>query len=94
MLISQAGAAFYSGRGQTWVMMIVDSAAAILNLALDYAWIFGHYGFPEWGVAGAAGATVVATWFKTLVFVLLPQQRTHRVRFGTQLGLCWYKTQV
>jgi multidrug resistance protein, MATE family len=87
MLISQAGASFYSGRGQTWVVMIVDAAAALLNLALDYAWIFGYYGFPEWGVAGAAWATVVATWIKAIVYVLLPLQRKHWARFGTVAGM-------
>jgi MATE family multidrug resistance protein len=87
MLIAQAGAAFYSGRGHTWVVMIVDAAAAVLNLALDYCWIFGYYGFPEWGVAGAAWATVVATWIKALVYVALPLQCKHRERFGTLAGL-------
>ena len=89
MLIAQSGAAFYSGRGQTWGLMIVDSGAAILNLALDYAWIFGYYGFPEWGVAGAAWATVVATWVKALVYVLLPLQQRHRERYGTVSGIRW-----
>jgi MATE family multidrug resistance protein len=89
MLISQAGGAFYSGRGQTWVVMIVDASAAMLNLALDYAWIFGYYGFPEWGVAGAAWATVVATWIKAIVYLLLPLQRRHRIRFGTVSGIRW-----
>jgi MATE family multidrug resistance protein len=87
MLIAQAGAAFYSGRGQTWVVMIVDAAAALLNLVLDYCWIFGYYGFPEWGVAGAAWATVLATWVKAVVYVLLPLQRRHRERYGTLSGL-------
>jgi MATE family multidrug resistance protein len=87
MLIAQAGAAFYSGRGQTWVVMIVDAAAALLNLVLDYCWIFGYYGFPEWGVAGAAWATVVATWVKAGLYVALPLQRRHRQRYGTLSGL-------
>jgi MATE family multidrug resistance protein len=87
MLIAQAGAAFYSGRGQTWVVMIVDAAAALLNLVLDYCWIFGYYGFPEWGLAGAAWATVLATWVKAVAYVLLPLQPKHRVRFGTLSGL-------
>jgi MATE family multidrug resistance protein len=89
MLISQAAGSFYSGRGQTWVIMLVDASAAILNLALDYAWIFGYYGFPEWGVAGAAWATVVATWIKAIVYLLLPMQRRHRERFGTFVGIRW-----
>jgi MATE family multidrug resistance protein len=89
MLIAQSGSAFYSGRGQTWVVMVVDAAAALLNVVLDYAWIFGYYGFPEWGVAGAAWATVVATWIKAIVYVLLPLQRRHRSRFGIIAGLRW-----
>jgi len=89
MLIAQSGASFYSGRGQTWVLMVVDSGAAILNLVLDYAWIFGHFGFPEWGVAGAAWATVVATWIKAIVYVLLPLQQRHRERYGTVSGIRW-----
>ncbi len=89
MFLAQAGGAFYSGRGQTWVVMIVDSAAAILNLVLDYCWIFGYAGFPAWGVAGAAWATVVSLWIKAIVYLLLPLQRRHRERFGTVIGLRW-----
>lgn len=87
MLVAQAGAAFYSGRGQTWVVMLVDSASAVLNLVLDYLWIFGYGGFPEWGLAGAAWATVFATWVKAAVYVALPMQSAHRERYGTLSGL-------
>jgi MATE family multidrug resistance protein len=87
MLIAQAAASFYSGRGQTWVVMIVDAAAALINLVLDYLWIFGYGGFPEWGVAGAAWATVVATWVKAVVYILLPLQAKHRQKYGTLSGL-------
>jgi MATE family multidrug resistance protein len=86
MLAAQAGASFYSGRGQTWVVMVVDAAAAVLNLALDYCWIFGYLGFPEWGLAGAAWATVVSMWVKACVYVALPMQRRHRAEFGTLRG--------
>jgi MATE family multidrug resistance protein len=89
MLIEQAAKSFYSGRGQTWVVMLVDAGAALLNLVLDYAWIFGYYGFPEWGVAGAAWATVVASWVKTIIYLLLPLQQKHRARFGTIAGIRW-----
>lgn len=87
MLLAQAGAAFYSGRGQTWVVMLVDAAAALLNLVLDYCWIFGYYGFPAWGIAGAAWATVVSLWAKAIVYLLLPLQPQHREQFGTLRGL-------
>jgi multidrug resistance protein, MATE family len=87
MLISQAGASFYSGRGQTWVVMVVDAAAAVLNLVLDYCWIFGYAGFPEWGLAGAAWATVLSMWIKSFVYVALPLQRQHRNDYGTLRGM-------
>jgi MATE family multidrug resistance protein len=74
--------------------MIVDSAAALLNLVLDYCLIFGHWGFPEWGVAGAATATVISTWVKALVYVALPLQRKYRERFGTLTGMRWDPTLV
>jgi MATE family multidrug resistance protein len=89
MMLCQAGGAFYSGRGQTWVVMIVDSSAAMLNLVLDYCWIFGHWGFPEWGVAGAACATVVSTWAKAIIYVALPLQQKYREEFGTLAGMRW-----
>ncbi len=87
LLISQAASAFYSGRGQTRVVMWIDAAAALLNVVLDYFWIFGYAGFPAWGVAGAAWATVVSLWVKTIFYVLLPLQRAYRKKYGTLSGL-------
>jgi MATE family multidrug resistance protein len=69
--------------------MIVDSAAALLNVVLDYCWIFGYFGFPEWGVAGAAWATVVSLWIKAVVYLALPLRQRYRERFGTVTGLRW-----
>jgi MATE family multidrug resistance protein len=89
MLIGQSASSFYSGRGQTWVLMIVDSVIAGGEIFLDYCWIFGHFGFPEWGLAGAAWTTVLGTWVKAIVYLLLPLQRTHRERYGTIAGIRW-----
>lgn len=46
--------------GNSMVPMILMGGANILNVVLDYALIFGKWGFPEMGVAGAAWATVIA----------------------------------
>src|SRR4029079_256991 len=75
LLISQSIASFYSGRGQTWVMMIVEATIDILCIGIDYCWIFGHLGFPAWGVAGAASATVLCIWLKAFVYLVLFLQR-------------------
>jgi MATE family multidrug resistance protein len=87
LLISEASKTFYSGRGQTWVVMIVDAAIAIFELVLNYIWIFGYWGFPAMGLAGAAWSTVVGTCLKAVVYVALPLQREHRARFGTIAGM-------
>lgn len=98
MLVSQAAATFYSGRGKTGVIMVVDTLFALLNVFLDYVWIFGLWGFPEDGISGAGYATSVALWLKALTYVLLILQSKHRREFGTGLfrldwkrwGKLWY----
>ena len=68
---SYALSGFFSGRGKTWPVMWVNVATTIVNLVLDYALIFGRWGFPELGIKGAAIATVVAGVFSLLVFFVL-----------------------
>jgi len=58
-----AGAAisgFFSGRGRTTVLMVMQAVSVAVNIVLDYVLIFGNCGFPEMGVTGAALATVIA----------------------------------
>lgn len=82
MVISASQAAFFTGRGVTWVVMLVDISACILNLLLDYVWIFGLWGFPELGIAGAAWGTIVSLWMKVLVYFLLMRPRKMRLTYG------------
>ena len=68
VLLSAAFSAYFTGQGRARVVMLVDAFGALLNVALDYAWIFGRWGFPEWGVAGAAWATVVSQWVQAAIY--------------------------
>jgi MATE family multidrug resistance protein len=69
--------------------MVVDTACCALNVVLDYAWIFGRFGFPAFGIAGAAWATVVSQWSAAAMYWLIVQ-RPHRRR-GNQLAIgCRY----
>lgn len=71
VVLCSALSSFFTGRGDVRTVMIVDIFAAVLNIVLDYAWIFGHWGFPEMGAAGAAWATTVATWCRAAIYLAL-----------------------
>lgn len=88
-LVSTAYSAFYTGRGETRVVMVIDFASAVLNVGLDYLWIFGHAGFPEWGIEGAAAATSVALWAKVLAYWLLLRSPKLRETYGLSTGNRW-----
>ena len=52
--------ALYVGITRTKVLTINAVVMALVNVFLDYALIFGHFGFPEMGLKGAAIASVMA----------------------------------
>ncbi|MCA9202479.1 MAG: MATE family efflux transporter, partial [Planctomycetales bacterium] len=59
---------FFTGRGETRIVMLTDVSATLINAVLDYALIFGKFGLPELGMAGAAWATVASHWFKLVIY--------------------------
>ncbi|MEW4530373.1 MATE family efflux transporter [Maioricimonas sp. JC845] len=71
MLLSAALSSFFSGRGQTQVVMWVHLGSALLNGVLDYVLIFGAGPVPAMGIFGAALATVLANVVSCTVFAVL-----------------------
>ncbi|MBQ7251438.1 MAG: MATE family efflux transporter [Kiritimatiellae bacterium] len=61
--LSHVFAGFFSGRGDTVTPLWANVAGNGLNVVLDYALVFGHWGFPRLGIAGAAWGTVLAGAF-------------------------------
>ena len=77
---------FFIGRGDSRTVMWVDLTAVSINIALDYAWIFGNWGFPRWGVRGAAWATVVSNVAAMLLLMALMLRKPFREKYHTLKG--------
>jgi putative MATE family efflux protein len=57
--------------GDTKTPMKVKIVSIILNVILNYLFIFGNYGFPQLGVMGAAVGTVIVNVLEFLVYLFL-----------------------
>jgi len=83
---SSALSGFFTGRGKTWPVMWVNSLSTAVNLVMDYALIFGNWGFPELGIKGAAIATVLAGSFSFFVYMALISTRANNKTYCTLKG--------
>ena len=55
--------------GETTVPMVAGITAVFVNLILNYVLIFGHFGAPQMGVAGAALATAISRYVELTIVV-------------------------
>jgi len=65
--ITQAYAGTMKETGDTVVPMVAGVTATLVNLVLNYVLIFGHFGAPAMGVAGAAVATVISRYVELAI---------------------------
>ncbi|MBR3086812.1 MAG: MATE family efflux transporter [Kiritimatiellae bacterium] len=80
--VSGALNGYFTGRGFTRLVMWISIAGSVANVLLDWLLIYGHWGFPELGVAGAAYATC-ASFVATAVLTAALALRGHVFR-GTR----------
>lgn len=59
--------AFYSGIAQTGILTISVGAMSILNIVLNYIFVFGKFGFQPMGIVGSALASVISEYFSMLI---------------------------
>ena len=68
--------------GRTVLSMITQGVGAITNIILDPIFIFGWFGLPAMGMAGAAIATVIGQWTGAVLGLYFNLKRNHDVQFG------------
>jgi len=90
MVAAMVFSAFFRGISDTRTPLYIALFANGLNIVLDYGLIFGRLGLPEWGIEGAATATVIAEWAFAFVILAVFLRRKLRVKYATdRLALSW-----
>ncbi len=83
---SNATSSFFSGLGRTWIVMWINGFATFVNLLLDYVMIFGYWGFPEMGIAGAGWATVISAAVAAIVFFIMMATKANNQQYNILSG--------
>ena len=70
------------------ISVALYSISLVISASLNYLLIFGNFGFPAMGIAGAATATVIARFaeFAIIVVYLFKFEKTLRFRLGDLIG--------
>ncbi|MDD4032600.1 MAG: MATE family efflux transporter [Bacteroidales bacterium] len=72
---------YFTGIGKTKIVMKATLIAMLVNVVLDYLFIFGKMGFPSMEIRGAALATIIGSFSAVLVLVTSYFSKTNRVKF-------------
>jgi MATE family multidrug resistance protein len=76
-------AGFWSGRGKTRIVMVLELLTAAINIALNRILIFGALGFPRMGIVGAGVATGISATIGMTIALALFLNKENRREFGT-----------
>lgn len=68
--------------GRTVCTMITQAIGAIINIIFDPILIFGYFGFPKMGIAGAAIATVFGQIVAMIIALICNQRFNHEIKLS------------
>ena len=80
-MIVQCYSSVLRDAGETVGPMVSSMIAIFVNLIGNYLLIYGSFGFPKLGVAGAALATVIARWSEMAYLVFYAHRRKKKFTF-------------
>ena len=73
---------FYVGITDTRILITSAFITAITNIIFDYLLIFGKFGFPELGIAGAAIGSSLAELVSMLFFIVYTTRKVDCAKYG------------
>ena len=80
---------FFTGIGETKIIMKSAFVALLVNIFANYFLIFGYGPFPKLGIAGAAYGTLLGTFSSVAMMALVYFNKKNRRRFGTSKNFGW-----
>ena len=89
IFVEVMGERLLQASGKTVYTLFTQGTGAIINILLDPVFIFGYFGIPAMGIAGAAVATVIGQWVAGIMAVIF------NLKFNTdvQFKLRYWKLQ-
>jgi len=82
MAVTFSFKAFFDGIGKTYVHMWSAIVMNALNIVLCWMFIFGNWGAPRMGVAGAGLAGFASTWLGLAIMIAWAAKGRYRLLFG------------
>jgi MATE family multidrug resistance protein len=76
---------YLEGLGNTWVAMLITLGCNLLNILLNWVFIFGHWGFRPMGAEGAGWATLIARILMPVCFLIAMAVKTDWRRYLSAL---------
>ncbi len=84
-MISQCYFTTLRESGETFIPMVASVLAILVNLTFNYFLIFGTFGFPKFGVVGAAIATVMSRYVELGYTIIMTHKNKDRFVFVENL---------
>jgi len=78
---------FFQGIGRPGIPMVIAIVSNAVNILLDYLLIFGAWGCPEMGIAGAATATTISSYFQAGLLLAVFLSAPFHEAFATRTSL-------
>ncbi|HEY5615584.1 MAG TPA: MATE family efflux transporter [Bacteroidota bacterium] len=80
-LLAVAYRGFFYGIGHTKMFMFSAVISYVINIVFNYLLIFGAFGFPQMGVAGAGFAASIGMFFGWVFFVIVTFLPSYRKKY-------------